>query len=135
MAGEKKRGPTPSGVTGSLGGAQGGGAWEDPPALSLLLPPPHPPLAPDIRLDWETYAPEAKEDQLLELLVFYGPPFPLRDQDGNEVLCPETPESSSSSQTPSVSNESSESSSSPEVAHSVSKVARGRGRGASGPGA
>ncbi|XP_059520387.1 deleted in lung and esophageal cancer protein 1 isoform X2 [Myotis daubentonii] len=70
----------------------------------------------DIRLDWETYTLEEREDQLLELLVFYGPPFPLRDQDGNEVLCPETQESSSSSQSPSVSKESS---SSPEVAHSA----------------
>ncbi|XP_027987871.2 deleted in lung and esophageal cancer protein 1 [Eptesicus fuscus] len=77
----------------------------------------------DIRLDWETYAPEVKEDQLLELLVFYGPPFPLRDQDGNEVLCPETPESSSSSQSPSVSNGSSESSSSSEAAHSAESSA------------
>ncbi|XP_010980368.3 deleted in lung and esophageal cancer protein 1 isoform X2 [Camelus dromedarius] len=50
----------------------------------------------DIRLDWETYAPEDREDRLLELLVFYGPPFPLRDQAGNDLLCPETPESSSS---------------------------------------
>ncbi|ERE76396.1 deleted in lung and esophageal cancer protein 1 [Cricetulus griseus] len=49
----------------------------------------------DIRLDWETYVPEEKEDRLLELLVFYGPPFPLRDQDGNELLCPETSEASS----------------------------------------
>ncbi|XP_015420346.1 PREDICTED: deleted in lung and esophageal cancer protein 1 [Myotis davidii] len=70
----------------------------------------------DIRLDWETYELEERQDQLLELLVFYGPPFPLRDQDGNEVLCPETQESSSSSQSPSVSKESS---SSPEVARSA----------------
>ncbi|XP_036049559.1 deleted in lung and esophageal cancer protein 1 [Onychomys torridus] len=41
----------------------------------------------DIRLDWETYLPEQKEDRLLELLVFYGPPFPLRDQAGNELVC------------------------------------------------
>ncbi|XP_077721907.1 deleted in lung and esophageal cancer protein 1 isoform X6 [Canis aureus] len=50
----------------------------------------------DIRLDWETYTPEDREDRLLELLVFYGPPFPLRDQAGNDLSCPETPESSSS---------------------------------------
>ncbi|XP_006890716.1 PREDICTED: deleted in lung and esophageal cancer protein 1 [Elephantulus edwardii] len=49
----------------------------------------------DIRLDWQTYVPEEKEDRLLELLVFYGPPFPLRDQEGNEIVCPETPETSS----------------------------------------
>ncbi|XP_022409416.1 deleted in lung and esophageal cancer protein 1-like isoform X1 [Delphinapterus leucas] len=58
----------------------------------------------DIRLDWETYAPEAKEDRLLELLVSYGPPFPLRDQAGNGLLCPETPESSSSFWSPSPSD-------------------------------
>ncbi|XP_014439834.1 deleted in lung and esophageal cancer protein 1 [Tupaia chinensis] len=50
----------------------------------------------DIRLDWETYVPEDREDQLLELRVFYGPRFPLRDQAGNELVCPETPDSSSS---------------------------------------
>nr|KAF6335071.1 DLEC1 cilia and flagella associated protein [Pipistrellus kuhlii] len=74
----------------------------------------------DIRLDWETYAPEDREDQLLELLVFCGPPFPLRDQDGNEVLSPETPESSSSSQSPSIYNQSS---SSVEAAHSAESSA------------
>ncbi|KAK2491755.1 hypothetical protein MC885_005432 [Smutsia gigantea] len=58
----------------------------------------------DIRLDWETYAPEDREDRLVELLVFYGPPFPLRDQVGNVLLCPETPESSSSCWSPSPSN-------------------------------
>ncbi|XP_036777521.2 deleted in lung and esophageal cancer protein 1 isoform X6 [Manis pentadactyla] len=57
-----------------------------------------------IRLDWETYAPEDREDRLVELLVFYGPPFPLRDQVGNDLLCPETPESSSSCWSPSPSN-------------------------------
>ncbi|XP_073916121.1 deleted in lung and esophageal cancer protein 1 isoform X3 [Castor canadensis] len=51
----------------------------------------------DIRLDWETYVPENKEDRLLELLVFYGPPFPLRDQAGNELPCPETSEVEGSS--------------------------------------
>ncbi|XP_076773714.1 deleted in lung and esophageal cancer protein 1 isoform X1 [Arvicanthis niloticus] len=48
----------------------------------------------DIRLDWQTYIPEENEDRLLELLVFYGPPFPLRDQDGNEIVYPETSEAS-----------------------------------------
>ncbi|XP_037587254.1 deleted in lung and esophageal cancer protein 1 isoform X3 [Cebus imitator] len=48
----------------------------------------------DIRLDWETYAPEDKEDRLVELLVFYGPPFPLRDAAGNELVHPDTPEGS-----------------------------------------
>ncbi|XP_043298221.1 deleted in lung and esophageal cancer protein 1 isoform X4 [Cervus canadensis] len=55
----------------------------------------------DIRLDWETYTPEDREDRLLELLVFYGPPFPLRDHAGNDLLYPETPESSGSSWSPS----------------------------------
>ncbi|XP_057560762.1 deleted in lung and esophageal cancer protein 1 isoform X5 [Hippopotamus amphibius kiboko] len=58
----------------------------------------------DIRLDWETYTPEDREDRLLELLVFYGPPFPLRDQAGNDLLCPETPESGSSFWSPSPSD-------------------------------
>lgn len=115
-------------------GLQRGGVWEDAPACPSASPLPTP--APDIRLDWETYALEEKEDQLLELLVFYGPPFPLRDQDGNEVLCPETQGSSSSSPSPSVSNKSS--SSNPEVAHSVSTVLGGagsKGGRVSGPGA
>ncbi|EHB00377.1 Deleted in lung and esophageal cancer protein 1 [Heterocephalus glaber] len=49
----------------------------------------------DIRLDWKTYMPEDREGKLVELLVFYGPPFPLRDQAGNELMCPEMPKSSS----------------------------------------
>nr|XP_036870417.1 deleted in lung and esophageal cancer protein 1 isoform X4 [Manis javanica] len=61
-------------------------------------------LSSDIRLDWETYAPEDREDRLVELLVFYGSPFPLWDQVGNDLLCPETPESSSSCWSPSPSN-------------------------------
>lgn len=77
--------------------------------------------APDIRLDWETYVPEAREDRLLELLVSYGPPFPLRDQAGNGLLCPET---SSSFWSPSPSDVSK---SSREAAQSVS---RGGGRAA-----
>ncbi|XP_008066530.1 deleted in lung and esophageal cancer protein 1 isoform X2 [Carlito syrichta] len=48
----------------------------------------------DIRLDWRTYTPEDREDRLVELLVFYGPPFPLLDQAGNELVCPEAPEDS-----------------------------------------
>ncbi|KAF3827013.1 hypothetical protein GH733_002499 [Mirounga leonina] len=55
----------------------------------------------DIRLDWETYTPEDREDRLVELLVYYGPPFPLRDQAGNDFSCPETPERSSSFWSPS----------------------------------
>ncbi|KAG8521540.1 Deleted in lung and esophageal cancer protein 1 [Galemys pyrenaicus] len=58
----------------------------------------------DIRLDWQTYAPEEDEDRLVELLVFYGPPFPLLDQAGNELMCPRTPESGSLCQSPSPSS-------------------------------
>ncbi|XP_040145947.1 deleted in lung and esophageal cancer protein 1 isoform X2 [Ictidomys tridecemlineatus] len=58
----------------------------------------------DIRLDWVTYVPEDKEDKLVDLLVFYGPPFPLRDQAGNEIVYPETPESSSLPWSPSPSS-------------------------------
>ncbi|XP_041533320.1 deleted in lung and esophageal cancer protein 1 [Microtus oregoni] len=77
----------------------------------------------DIRLDWETYIPEKKEDQLLELLVFYGPLFPLRDQAGNELVCPETSEGSSP-ESPCPSNASVSS-------HAVpSSVSRGTGGGA-----
>ncbi|XP_058513175.1 deleted in lung and esophageal cancer protein 1 [Ochotona princeps] len=54
----------------------------------------------DIRLDWETYVPEVREDRLLELLLFYGPPFPRRDEAGNELVCPGTSESHSSSLSP-----------------------------------
>lgn len=60
----------------------------------------------DIRLDWVIYVPEDKEDKLVDLLVFYGPPFPLRDQTGNEIMYPETPESTSLPWSPSPSNES-----------------------------
>ncbi|XP_058146625.1 deleted in lung and esophageal cancer protein 1 isoform X2 [Dasypus novemcinctus] len=60
----------------------------------------------DIRLDWETYTPEDREDRLVELLVFYGPPFPLRDPAGNELAGPETPESSNVPGSPSPSDES-----------------------------
>ncbi|XP_005383783.1 PREDICTED: deleted in lung and esophageal cancer protein 1 [Chinchilla lanigera] len=49
----------------------------------------------DIRLDWETYMPEDREDKLVELLVFYGPPFPLRNQAGNDLMCSEMTKSSS----------------------------------------
>uniref|UniRef100_A0A8C9P8S3 DLEC1 cilia and flagella associated protein n=1 Tax=Spermophilus dauricus TaxID=99837 RepID=A0A8C9P8S3_SPEDA len=58
----------------------------------------------DIRLDWVTYVPEDKEDKLVDLQVFYGPPFPLRDQAGNEIVYPETPESSSLPWSPSPSS-------------------------------
>lgn len=54
----------------------------------------------------------------MELLVFYGPPFPLQDQAGNDLLYPEIPESSNSSGSRGLSHESL---SSQEAAQSVSK--------------
>ncbi|KAM4815106.1 deleted in lung and esophageal cancer protein 1 [Thomomys bottae] len=48
----------------------------------------------DIRLDWETFLPEHSREHLLELLVFYGPRFPLRDLEGNELVCSESSETS-----------------------------------------
>lgn len=57
----------------------------------------------------------------MELLVFYGPPFPLPDQDGNNLLCPETPESSISSLSSSLSNES-------ESSHEAVQAVRSGGR-------
>lgn len=74
-----------------------------------------PASAPDIRLDWETYTPEDREDRLLELLVFYGPPFPLRDPTGNDLLYPETLESSGSSWSPSPSESESSHGATPSV--------------------
>ncbi|XP_058411073.1 deleted in lung and esophageal cancer protein 1 [Diceros bicornis minor] len=62
----------------------------------------------DIRLDWETYAPEDKEDRLVELLVFYGPRFPLHDQAGNDLTCPESSSSFGSPSPSSVSDSSQE---------------------------
>ncbi|XP_049622406.1 deleted in lung and esophageal cancer protein 1 [Suncus etruscus] len=47
----------------------------------------------DIRLDWRTFTPDSREDHLLDLLVFHGPPFPLQDHAGSEVPR-ESPESS-----------------------------------------
>uniref|UniRef100_A0A8C3YSZ4 DLEC1 cilia and flagella associated protein n=1 Tax=Catagonus wagneri TaxID=51154 RepID=A0A8C3YSZ4_9CETA len=72
----------------------------------------------DIRLDWETYTPEDREDRLVELRVFYGLPFPPRDHTGNELLCPVTPESSSSFGSPGPSSES-------ESSHEAAQSAEG----------
>lgn len=81
------------------------GAWGRS-ICSFLIPCLFPPTsAPDIRLDWETYAPDDREDRLVELLVFYGPPFPLQGQAGNDLLCSEAPEGSSSFGSPSLSTE------------------------------
>lgn len=82
--------------------------------------------APDIRLDWKVYAPEDRADRLLDLLVFYGPPFPLLEGVGSDLPCPEAP-ASSGSRSPSLSDESA---TSRETAQSVRRVA---GR-ACGPG-
>lgn len=87
-----------------MGGQAGGGPSET--TDSSPIPRPLPMSAPDIRLDWVIYVPEDKEDKLVDLLVFYGPPFPLRDQTGNEIMYPETPESTSLPWSPSPSNES-----------------------------
>ncbi|XP_026793913.3 deleted in lung and esophageal cancer protein 1 isoform X1 [Pangasianodon hypophthalmus] len=40
----------------------------------------------DIRLDWVTYNKETEDRKLIDLLVAYGEPFPLKDVDGNEVV-------------------------------------------------
>lgn len=40
----------------------------------------------DIRLDWLTYNKDPEDRKLLDLLVAYGEPFPLKDVDGNEVV-------------------------------------------------
>ncbi|XP_076146708.1 deleted in lung and esophageal cancer protein 1 isoform X1 [Alosa pseudoharengus] len=43
----------------------------------------------DIRLDWETFNRTQGDRKLVDLLVAYGEPFPLKDRDGNEVVgCP-----------------------------------------------
>ncbi|XP_042328214.1 deleted in lung and esophageal cancer protein 1 isoform X2 [Sceloporus undulatus] len=39
----------------------------------------------DIRMDWETYNQDKDDDKLVDLLVFYGAPFPIKDIDGNEI--------------------------------------------------
>lgn len=49
----------------------------------------------DIRIDWETYNPEEREDRLVDLLVIYGMPFPLRDAAGVEIDSKEEPTSDS----------------------------------------
>ncbi|XP_060755864.1 deleted in lung and esophageal cancer protein 1 [Neoarius graeffei] len=40
----------------------------------------------DIRLDWLTYNKETEDRKLIDLVVAYGDPFPLKDVDGNEVV-------------------------------------------------
>lgn len=36
-------------------------------------------------MDWESYNQDKDDDKLIDLLVFYGPPFPIKDLDGNEI--------------------------------------------------
>ncbi|XP_043857871.1 deleted in lung and esophageal cancer protein 1 [Dromiciops gliroides] len=50
----------------------------------------------DIRIDWEPYNPEDSEDKLLDFLVVYGTPFPLRDAAGVEINSKEEPVSDTS---------------------------------------
>ncbi|XP_026871989.2 deleted in lung and esophageal cancer protein 1 isoform X2 [Electrophorus electricus] len=40
----------------------------------------------DIRIDWLTHNKETADRKLIDLMVSYGEPFPLRDTDGNEVV-------------------------------------------------
>ncbi|NXQ91537.1 DLEC1 protein, partial [Nyctibius grandis] len=39
----------------------------------------------DIRLDWQTYNQEQDDKKLVDLLMFFGDPFPLKDTDENET--------------------------------------------------
>jgi len=39
----------------------------------------------DIRLDWEIYNQEQDDKKLVDLLVFFGDPFPPKDTDENET--------------------------------------------------
>ncbi|XP_075683446.1 deleted in lung and esophageal cancer protein 1 isoform X2 [Rhinoderma darwinii] len=40
----------------------------------------------DIRIDWETYNREQDTSKLLDLVLLFGDPFPLKDIDGNEIV-------------------------------------------------
>ncbi|XP_043365668.1 deleted in lung and esophageal cancer protein 1 isoform X2 [Dermochelys coriacea] len=39
----------------------------------------------DIRMDWKTYNQEKDNEKLVDLLLFYGPHFPIKDVDENET--------------------------------------------------
>ncbi|XP_044280926.1 deleted in lung and esophageal cancer protein 1 [Varanus komodoensis] len=39
----------------------------------------------DIRMDWESYNQDKDDDKLVDLLVFYGEPFPIKEPDSNEI--------------------------------------------------
>ncbi|XP_069814928.1 deleted in lung and esophageal cancer protein 1 isoform X2 [Dendropsophus ebraccatus] len=40
----------------------------------------------DIRIDWETYNRDQDTSKLLDLVLLFGDPFPLKDIDGNEIV-------------------------------------------------
>ncbi|NXS10716.1 DLEC1 protein, partial [Neodrepanis coruscans] len=48
----------------------------------------------DIRLDLEVYNQEQGDEKLLDLLMFFGDPFPLKDMDGNEAASSGSPSKS-----------------------------------------
>uniref|UniRef100_A0A8C3SZP0 DLEC1 cilia and flagella associated protein n=1 Tax=Chelydra serpentina TaxID=8475 RepID=A0A8C3SZP0_CHESE len=39
----------------------------------------------DIRMDWKTYNQEKDNEKLVDLFLFYGPHFPIKDVDENEI--------------------------------------------------
>ena len=43
---------------------------------------------PDIRVDWETHNVVEGDKKLVDLIVTYGKPFPLKDSDDNEIVPP-----------------------------------------------
>uniref|UniRef100_UPI00398F6025 deleted in lung and esophageal cancer protein 1 isoform X2 n=1 Tax=Pristiophorus japonicus TaxID=55135 RepID=UPI00398F6025 len=49
----------------------------------------------DIRLDWETYNQEKDDMQLVDLVISYGQPFPLKDESGNDFIETSNPPSES----------------------------------------
>ncbi|XP_030622999.1 deleted in lung and esophageal cancer protein 1 [Chanos chanos] len=40
----------------------------------------------DIRVDWVTFNRDSEDRKLIDLIVTFGEPFPLKDADGNEIL-------------------------------------------------
>lgn len=42
----------------------------------------------DIRVDWQVFNIEEDDQKLMDLVVCYGPAFPLRDTQGNEIVPP-----------------------------------------------
>jgi len=41
-----------------------------------------------IRIDWQTFNVVANDSQLVDLIVIYGDPFPLKDKKGKEIILP-----------------------------------------------